>query len=70
MNGNRMPYAHLLLFRCKQCGRPRPIRVMSEACNLENIDGELFEVRCECGWLERLLGVEAATHSVDEALPR
>ena len=57
-------YVHLLLFRCKQCNKPVSISGISEAGNLEVIDGHTYEVECRCGWLEDLLGVEALRHWV------
>jgi hypothetical protein len=58
------PYVHSLLFRCKRCKEPLSISVMSAEGNLENIDGNCFDLRCECGWLKSLLGVEAIRHWV------
>lgn len=62
MDGNRVPYVHVLLFRCKGCNRPLAVSVVTEAANLEAIDGDLFDLKCDCGWLERLCGVEACRH--------
>ena len=57
-------YVHLLLFCCKQCNKPVSISGVSDVGNLEEIDGNTYEVECRCGWLENLLGVEALRHWV------
>ena len=58
------PYAHLLQFRCRRCEQPIVISVRSEAANLEKVDGDSYRLECQCGWSEKLLGVEAARHWV------
>jgi hypothetical protein len=57
-------YIHLLLFRCTRCNEPLSISVTSEEANLERIDGETFNVECNCGWFRNSLGVEAVSHLV------
>jgi hypothetical protein len=37
---------------------------MTEEANLERIDGETFDVECNCGWFRNALGVEAVRHWV------
>jgi hypothetical protein len=64
MASNNFGYAHLLLFRCKQCNEPVAVPVMGQARNLEEIDGDTYAVKCRCGWSESLLGVEALAHWV------
>lgn len=64
MGGEHSPYVHLLLFRCKRCNQPLAIPVRSEAGNLEKIDSDAFDVKCNCGWFQQLVGVEAARHWV------
>jgi hypothetical protein len=59
-----LPFAHLLVFRCKCCNRPLPRPVMSAARNLEEIDAFTFNLHCECGWKKQSLGVEAISHWV------
>jgi hypothetical protein len=59
-------YTHLLLFRCKRCTEPLAISVMTEEANLERVDGETFDVECNCGWFGNLLGVEAVRHWVTQ----
>lgn len=61
---NNFGYAHLLLFRCKRCHEPVAVPITTQARNLEEIDGETYNVKCRCGRLERLLGVEALAHWV------
>jgi hypothetical protein len=38
------------------------ITVPNEGANLEEVHGGSFHVKCQCGWFERLLGVEAVKH--------
>ena len=64
MASNEFGYAHLLLFRCNQCNEPVAVPVMGQARNLEEIDGDTYDVKCRCGWSESLLGVEALAHWV------
>ena len=61
---NNVGYAHLLLFRCRQCNEPVAVPVLGQARNLEEIDGHTYDVKCRCGWSESLLGVEAIAHWV------
>jgi hypothetical protein len=61
---NNVGYAHLLLFRCRQCDEPVAVPVIGQASNLEEIDGHAYDVKCRCGWAESLLGVEAIAHWV------
>lgn len=64
MDGEHIEYVHSRLFQCIQCKEPLVICVMTAERNLENIDGNPFEVRCKCGWMKRLLGMEAVRHWV------
>ena len=64
MDTQRMPYVHLLLFLCRRCEEPLVISVVSEAANLEKVDCDSYHVKCQCGWSNNLLGVEAARHWV------
>jgi hypothetical protein len=40
------------------------ISVESVAANLEETDADTHRVKCQCGWTDDLLGVEAAKHWV------
>jgi hypothetical protein len=64
MGEKRLPYVHLLLFRCERCNEPLVIFMRSEAANLEEIDGNSYVVECHCGWSKSMLGVEAIRHWV------
>jgi hypothetical protein len=64
MNFSRMPYVHLLLFRCRRCEQRMVITVQNEGANLEEVDGGSYHVKCQRGWFENLLGVEAVKHWV------
>ena len=64
MDENLPIYIHSLWFRCGQCGEPVVISLASAERNLEGIDGNPFDLKCECGWSKRLLGLEAVRRSV------
>jgi hypothetical protein len=64
MDFSRMPYVHLLAFRCRRCEQQVVITVPNQAANLEEVDGASHYVKCPCGWIENRLGVEAAKHWV------
>lgn len=64
MASNNLGYVHLLLFRCKQCNEPVAVPVMRQARNLEEIDGDTYDLKCRCGYSDSLLGVEALAHWV------
>jgi hypothetical protein len=59
-----MPYVHLLLFLCRRCKQPIVMSVVSEAAKLEKVDGDSYHIKCQCGWFNNLLGVEASRHWV------
>ena len=46
MASKNFGYAHLLLFRCKQCDEPVAVPVMGQARNFEEIDGHTYDVKC------------------------
>ena len=64
MDMKDLPFVHLLLFSCKQCNRPLAFPMASEEGNLEGIDGGIFDVKCECGWSQKMIGLEASRHWV------
>jgi hypothetical protein len=57
-------YLHMLLFRCKQCSEPVTVPVEKQEGNLEEVDGDTYDVKCRCGWSESLLGAGASAHWV------
>ena len=65
MDENLPIYVHSLWFRCGRCAKPIVISVTSVERNLEGIDGNPFDVKCECGWSKRFLGLEAIGRSVN-----
>ena len=52
-------------------GRSRPLSLvqLTEFRNLEPTDGELFRLKCPCGWGGNLRGFEGRRHWVDEWWP-
>ena len=64
MAGKLPTYVHLLLFKCAVCKDPLVIPVMSDEYNLEGIDGGNYDLSCDCGWVENLVGLEAVRHYV------
>ena len=64
MDTKQMPDVHLLQFLCQRCGQPAVISVECDAANLEKVDADSYDVRCECGWSDNLLGAEAVRHWV------
>ncbi len=64
MDGRHPPYIHSLLFQCPRCEEPLVVCVLSDERNLESIDGSSVDVQCDCGWLKRLLGLEAMRHFI------
>lgn len=59
-------FVHVLLFECPKCGKPLSSAVATSERNLENTDGHLFTLRCECGWAGSQMGLSAKKHWVDE----
>jgi hypothetical protein len=66
MKGDSEAFLHLLLFQCRKCGEPLATPVKSGDRGIEWLDGAAFDLRCECGWSERLLGILALRHWVTE----
>ena len=58
-------YAHVLLFACPQCGTPLASACASTRKNLEVADAHWFNPRCQCGWTEKVIGVQAMKHWVE-----
>jgi hypothetical protein len=66
MNSDVDPFVHVLLFECPKCCKPVSSAVATGERNLENTDGRLFAISCECGWVGNQMGVSAKRHWVDE----
>jgi hypothetical protein len=64
MNGKPMTFVHSLLFRCQVCQQPLPLCVVTTERNGEKIDGNSFDLSCECGWSKAVLGMQAIRHWV------
>jgi hypothetical protein len=57
-------FAHSLLFECEACHRPVAISISSATRGLEAVDSTSFNVACQCGRTEKLMGVSARRHWV------
>jgi hypothetical protein len=64
MDNTVMTWVHALLFRCRQCSGPLTLQVTSDERNVEQIDGALHQLICDCGWEGTFLGVQALRHWV------
>ena len=62
-------FLHLLVFECAGCSRPISFVHLTGFRNLEPTDGELFRLKCRCGWAGGLRGFESRRHWVDEWWP-
>jgi hypothetical protein len=62
-------FLHALIFDCAGCSRPISLVHLAEFRNLEPTDGELFRLKCPCGWAGDRRGFEARRHWVDEWRP-
>jgi hypothetical protein len=66
MDSEAEPFVHVLLFECPKCCKPIASAIATGERNLEDTDGRLFAIRCECGWNGNQMGVSAKRHWVDE----
>jgi hypothetical protein len=57
-------FVHALLFQCTRCKEFLPIFVAMPERNLENVDGSTFDLKCKCGWIKKLRGMQALRHWV------
>jgi hypothetical protein len=57
-------YVHLLLYQCQRCDEPIAISVKSDEANPEGVDGDLIDVPCKCGSVNKSFGAEAKCHWV------
>jgi hypothetical protein len=64
MDGKHSTFVHSLLFRCEECKQPLAMCVISTERNGEDVDGNSFDLLCECGWSRDLLGMQAIRHWV------
>jgi len=64
MDGMCKTFVHALLFRCTRCREPLAVFVTMPERNLENIDGSIFDLKCKCGWIKKLRGMQAIRHWV------
>lgn len=62
-------YLHVLIFECAGCSQPLSSVRVTEFRNLEPTDGELFSLKCPCGWEADVRGFEARRHWVTEWWP-
>jgi DNA-directed RNA polymerase subunit N (RpoN/RPB10) len=59
-------FAHLLLFRCPECGEPIATACASYFANLEEVDARQFSAHCsDCDKAFDMLGIQAVRHWVD-----
>jgi hypothetical protein len=64
MNGKPTTFVHALLFRCQKCTQPLSLGILSTERSSEKIDGDSFDLLCQCGWSKSLLGMQATRHWV------
>jgi hypothetical protein len=64
VNGKPMTFVHSLLFRCRECQEPLPLCVVATERNGEKIDGNSYDLSCNCGWSKGVLGMQAIRHWV------
>jgi hypothetical protein len=58
-------FAHILYFRCPNCGkRIKAIRA-NESMSREHIARMIFHPSCACGWSGQLAGLNALQHAVE-----
>jgi hypothetical protein len=63
MNSQR--FAHVLLFRCPDCGSPISLALATGERNMEQVDSRSFALQCNCGWIGNLIGLAARKHWVE-----
>ena len=64
MDDKSTTFVHSLLFCCQGCKQPLALCVTNADGNTEKIDGNAFDLLCECGWSKSLLGMQAVRHWV------
>jgi hypothetical protein len=58
-------FAHILLFKCAQCGGPVAAACSSKELDREHVAARLFRQACRCGWSGNLGGLTAVQHWVE-----
>jgi hypothetical protein len=58
-------FAHVLVFKCPDSGDPIGASLLSSCKNLEEVDGHAFKVKCECGWMGEILGINRVNSWVE-----
>lgn len=69
MENSVRQFAHVILFRCPNCGRPLASACASERRNLEVADAHFFNPHCFCGWTGAVAGLEGVRHWVEPWSP-
>jgi predicted RNA-binding Zn-ribbon protein involved in translation (DUF1610 family) len=62
---NEQKFAHVLRFKCPNCGKSITAVRCSEKMSREKIAPLLFQQACGCGWSGKLAGLAATRHSVE-----
>ena len=50
-------FAHVVVFKCPGSSDPIAASYLSNSKNLEEVDAHAFKVKCDCGWMGELLGI-------------
>jgi hypothetical protein len=50
-------FAHVVVFKCPGSGDPIGASFLSNSKNLEEVDAYAFKVKCNCGWMGEILGI-------------
>jgi hypothetical protein len=58
-------FAHILLFRCGDCGGPVTVSCSSKELEREHVATRLFKQVCRCGWWASSSGLTAIRHWVE-----
>jgi predicted RNA-binding Zn-ribbon protein involved in translation (DUF1610 family) len=58
-------FAHILHFRCPNCGKRIKAVRANESMSREHIARLMFQPRCACGWSGQLAGFNAIQHAVE-----
>ena len=58
-------FAHILHFRCPNCGKRIKAVRANESMSREHIARLIFQPSCACGWSGQLAGFNAIQHAVE-----